>query len=98
MELFEALVETSSEPGPCLSADYLSLSPGSCGVLVISAGPAHPAPGSQPPAGTCNGEPPGKLKYFLRWKYFQPFFGHQCYISVSFLEFKLLITHCQEFL
>ena len=39
---------------------------------------------SQPPAGTCNGEPPGKLKYFLRWKYFQPFFGHQCYISVSF--------------
>ena len=59
------------------SSAYLlttSLSPGSCAVLVISAGPAHPAPSSQPPAGACNGEPPGKLKYFLRWKYFQPFF------------------------
>ena len=75
-------VETSSEPGPCLSADYLSLSAGSCGVLVISAGPAHPAPAVSPRPAHVTVSRPGNWNIF----YVGNIFSRFLVISVIYLS------------
>ena len=78
----ELRVETSPEPGPCLSADYLSLSPGSCGVLVISAGPAHPAPAVSPRPAHVTVSRPGNWNIF----YVGNIFSRFLVISVIYLS------------